>query len=93
MYNKRGRRLKRKSFIIQIKGVGAVPTFRSRVVIKDVDKAATSNSQFIGSRLPVITTQQCGGGVKRNSLYVQYKDGGAEPPLRSISESSSVGRA
>jgi hypothetical protein len=54
--NKRGRRLKRKSFIIQIKGVGAVPTFRSRVVIKGVDKAATSNSQFIGSRLPAITT-------------------------------------
>ena len=42
LYNKRGRRLKRKSFIIQIKGVGAVPTFRSKVVIKGVDKAATS---------------------------------------------------
>jgi len=42
LYNKRGRRLKRKSFIIQIKGVGAVPTFRSRVVIKGVDKTATS---------------------------------------------------
>ena len=47
LYNKRGRRLKRKSSIIQIEGVGAVPTSRSKRMVKDWDNTA----QF---KLPVI---------------------------------------
>jgi len=52
LYNKRGRRLKRKSSIIQIEGVGAVPTSRSTAEEELRETRWTSSSKMVGRSHP-----------------------------------------